>query len=344
MEDNANPNPLEAQRNNIVEANAVGGGSSSNVFFTKLQKYKGDINEDLSTWIREFDRCCVIANKTDDLVKGQYLMFCVCGRAKAVLEDFEAGRGAAQTYTNLIMKLKTTFESTSARESKMSMFEDRRQNLGETEEAFMLDLLRLYKNANPMATAEVLDVALKRKFLQGISPDLKKNLFIFCNDPYGETVTREDLLVACRKSKDLLCDRPEGNPTVCAIDVESRRNNEVLESIRQLSLQIGAHFSAASGEPSHSSHVAALSSNGGSFGGGVRSRGIHAGNTRGYNARQSTFRGPRVSNTQNRNGNNNLTGTTSNRSVICYRCGGQNHFARFCTLRTSSPGNRPLNE
>ena len=48
--------------------------STNNLFFTKLIKYTGEINEDLNTWLREFYRCCLIAGKTDDLVKGQHLM------------------------------------------------------------------------------------------------------------------------------------------------------------------------------------------------------------------------------------------------------------------------------
>ena len=118
---------------NVVPANS-GGSSSNNLFFTKLRKFNGDITEDLNTWIREFERCCLIANKTEDLVKGQYLMLCVGGRAKAVLDDLEAGLGVAQNYTALVAKLRSTFDSTAARESKMTMFEERRQKLEETKE------------------------------------------------------------------------------------------------------------------------------------------------------------------------------------------------------------------
>ena len=71
----------------IVQTSASGANS---LFFTKLTKFSGHISEDLNTWIREFERCCLITNKTEELVKGQYLMFCVGGRAKAVLDDFEA--------------------------------------------------------------------------------------------------------------------------------------------------------------------------------------------------------------------------------------------------------------
>ena len=124
---NNNGNPVAGNTSNTSS-------HSSNLFFTQLRKFTGVISDDLTTWLREFERCCVIANKTDDLVKGQYLMLCVGGRAKAVLDDFEAENGTAQNFTALLEKLKTTFDNTSSREFKMTMFEERRQQIGETEE------------------------------------------------------------------------------------------------------------------------------------------------------------------------------------------------------------------
>ena len=161
--------------------NAHGNSSSNNLFFMKLKKYNGDLSEDLSTWLREFERCCLIAHKTDMLVKGQYLMLCVGGRAKAVLDDYETELGAAQNFDALVTKLTDTFDSTTSRETKMTMFEERRQQIGETEEEFMLQLLRLYKNANPTASTVAMNLALKRKLLQGVSPSLKKNIFLYCS-------------------------------------------------------------------------------------------------------------------------------------------------------------------
>ena len=125
---------------------------ASSIFFTKLTKYKGEIDEDLNTWLREFERCCVIANKQDDNVKGQYLMLCVEGRAKVVLEKFEAETGEPQEYDDLVAELKRVFDTTASREAKMAIFEKRMMRIGETEEAFMLDLLKLFHNANPTAT------------------------------------------------------------------------------------------------------------------------------------------------------------------------------------------------
>ena len=61
--------------------------SALSIVFTKLERFTGNNGSDLTTWIRNFERCCVIANKTDDLVKGQLMMLCVEGQALAVLED-----------------------------------------------------------------------------------------------------------------------------------------------------------------------------------------------------------------------------------------------------------------
>ena len=85
--------------------------AASNIFFTKLVKYKGDICEDLHTWLREFERCCVIANKQEPNVKGQYLMLCVEGRAQAVLEKFETEQGAAQEFDILVAELQRVFDN-----------------------------------------------------------------------------------------------------------------------------------------------------------------------------------------------------------------------------------------
>ena len=96
--------------NAVIENTAQSNPNTNNLFFTKLRKFTGEITDDLNTWLREFERCCVIANKTDELVKGQYLMFRVSGRAKAVLDDLEAEAGTAQNFTVLTTKLRTKFD------------------------------------------------------------------------------------------------------------------------------------------------------------------------------------------------------------------------------------------
>ena len=172
--------------------------SSFNIIFSKLEKFTGDGHIDLRQWLRNFDRCCVIAEKSDDLVVGQILMLCVDGRAKAVLDQFEEEQGDPQKYSELKKQLNAVFDSDSDREAHMTAFERCVQRIGESEEEFMTHLLQLYKAADPQAKTNVINHAVKRKFLQGISDTLRRNIFIFCSNPYDEKVSHQDLLKASR--------------------------------------------------------------------------------------------------------------------------------------------------
>ena len=58
--------------------------------FQKLEKFSGKTDDDLSSWLRSFERCCLIAGKNDDLVKGQLLTLCLCDQALAVVDRLEA--------------------------------------------------------------------------------------------------------------------------------------------------------------------------------------------------------------------------------------------------------------
>ena len=61
--------------------------SALNIVFSKLEKFTGNGSLDLRTWLRNFERCSVIADKKDDLIKGQILMLCVDGRPRAILDQ-----------------------------------------------------------------------------------------------------------------------------------------------------------------------------------------------------------------------------------------------------------------
>ena len=172
--------------------------SSFNIIFSKLEKFTGDENVDLHQWLRNFDRCCVIAEKSDDLVVGQILMLCVDGRAKAVLDQFEEEKSSPQKYSELKKQLTAVFDSEADREAHMTAFERCIQKIDESEEEFMTHLLQLFKAANPNAKTEVINHAVKRKFLQGISDALRRNIFIFCKNPYDDAVSHQDLLKASR--------------------------------------------------------------------------------------------------------------------------------------------------
>ena len=172
--------------------------SALNIVFSKLEKFTGNGNLDLRQWLRNFERCCVIAAKEDDLVQGQILMMCVEGRAKATLDQFEDEQGTAQKYTVLKKQLSTVFDSPADREAHMTAFEGRMQRVNESEDEFMTSLLSLYRAANPDAKTEDINRAVKRKFLQGIADHLRRNIFIFCANPYEDKVSHQDVLKACR--------------------------------------------------------------------------------------------------------------------------------------------------
>ena len=76
------------------------------MLFTKWDRFSDAGSKDLDTWLRNFDRCCAIANKNDDAVKGHILMLFVDGQAKAVLEELEEEKGSAQKYSVCVTKLR----------------------------------------------------------------------------------------------------------------------------------------------------------------------------------------------------------------------------------------------
>ena len=147
--------------------------------------------------MHSFERCCVIADKDDNLIKGQVLMMCIDGRAKAILDQFEAEKGSPQKYTALKAQLCMVFDSPADHEAHMIAIECCMHRLNESEDEFMTSLLSLYPAANPDDKTEDINRVVKRKFLQGISDNLCHNLFIFCSNPYDDKVCHQDALKAC---------------------------------------------------------------------------------------------------------------------------------------------------
>ena len=192
-------------------------GSNAYMFST-LEKFSDGNGAQLNSFLSKFDRCCVIGNKVDadaNPVKGQLLMLFVEGRASAILEEYEQTQGGNQlTYAVLAQKLRDHFDSAETRENSMPIIEGRIQKVNETEEEFMLDLLKLYQTANPDHAAAVTLLAVKRKFLAGIAPMLKTNIYVFCSDPLGANVTREQLLTHCRKARNMMA--AQGNDSTTA--------------------------------------------------------------------------------------------------------------------------------
>ena len=106
--------------------------SALNIVFSKLEKFTGNGSLDLRTWLRNFERCSVIADKKDDLVKGQILMLCVDGRPRAILDQYEEVKATPQKFTDLKKQPEEIFDSPADREAKMTEFETSIQHVDET--------------------------------------------------------------------------------------------------------------------------------------------------------------------------------------------------------------------
>lgn len=314
--------------------------SSFSVLFTRLERFTDSSSTDLQTWLKNFDRCCVIANKTDDLVKGQLLMMFVEGQAKAILEEFEEEKGTPQNYTALVQKLKSYFDTVASRETKMAAFESRTQNLDESEEEFMFALVKLFRTANPGVTGVHFENALKRKFLQGISPELKKNLFVFCNNPYDETITRTALLEFTRNAKVHLSTTesfPNATTTTTKVLTASEqtdtKKSEIMSAIHNLSLQFDQHIAKTETKFQEQDETLAAVFN--HRGGDNRSR-FNRSSSRGmYNrgrGRENYYRGRNENSKWQPNQNKN---ESYNENIRCYNCGEPNHMAKHCLSKKS---------
>ena len=109
----------------------------------------------------------------------------------------------------------------------------------------MFSLVKLFRAAiNPGSSADAVNTAVKRKFLQGISPSLRKGIFVFCNDPYLDSVSQEQLLQDCRKAKvhfassDVIDHKP---PKINAVH---QTPQPILKAISDLTKQMSDHMVA----------------------------------------------------------------------------------------------------
>ena len=81
--------------------------------FNKIEKFNGE--EDLECWFRKFNRCCNLAQKDDDVVKGQLLMMCLSGQALAIAEQLEVDRAGDITYAQIKRRLESVFDTVASR-------------------------------------------------------------------------------------------------------------------------------------------------------------------------------------------------------------------------------------
>ena len=96
--------------------------SSFSIIFSKLEKFTGDRNVDLYQWLCNFNRFCVIAEKSDNIAIGQILMLFVDGRAKTILDQCEEEKGDPQKYIEVKKQLNVDFDSDSDRQAHITAF------------------------------------------------------------------------------------------------------------------------------------------------------------------------------------------------------------------------------
>ena len=134
-------------------------GNNFMAVFNSLDKFDGA--GDLAAWLTRFNRCCLLTNKNEDDTKGQLIMLCLSGQALAVAEQLVLERDGAQTFAQVRARLETVFDTVALREQKMNMFENRIQKPDESEDQFMLELVQLYRSANPGAPDREFQKAIK---------------------------------------------------------------------------------------------------------------------------------------------------------------------------------------
>ena len=193
---------------------------------------------------------------------------------------------------------------------------------------FYSELYNLYTSANPDLDPEIQTTAIKRKFLQGISPEIKRNIFVFCNDPYDTAVSRDKLLEYCRNAKVYLSAQSNTNLSVTIGNGSREENsngdssgrNEVISAIERLNTQLQQHVNQTEERLTAQNEVlAALGRSNYRGRGSVRGRYVNSPNR--YSRGSHRGRG----NIRARTPTDNNT-----RNVVCFKCGGINHYARNC--------------
>ena len=297
--------------------------NSSISIFQKLEKFAGQRGDDLTSWLRKLERCCVISGKSDDdLVKGQLLLLCLCGQALSVAERLEDEKKEPQEFADLKAKLVAVFNSHANRENKQEEFEKRHIEINESEDEFMLGLIKLHRSANPKSTDQELNRNVKRKFLNGIATKLKRNVFIFCTDPHAATVSVDNLLEAVRKAKLYISEQDDDKESVNVVGSNADESNSILKAIEGLRQSLDTHIRSTSEQFSEQSmRINAISDDRPRRGDDRQNKFVNA---------ESSMREQRYRNDGNRRGRYRTENQGNRNSPICYKCNQPNHFARDC--------------
>ena len=295
--------------------------------FNTLQKFTGE--GDLKTWLEKFNNCCELANKNEDNVKGKLIMLCLSGQALAVAEQLSNELDGAQTLAQVKTRLESVFDTAATREQKMVCFDTRILKIDESLDEFMLDLVQLYKSANPNAANADQSKAVKRKFMQGIPSNLRQAVYVFINDPFAVTVSHRTLLDAARSAKLALLDEQPSVDVLNSVGVSTNSapsNADVMAAIASLNQRFDDHVNVCN------SGNAVNAIGRGARRGNSRGQGRGPGRGRGRNRNWNNNNNNNNSNNINNNNdnNNNRRSNNNNQSIRCDKCGLLNHLAQHC--------------
>ena len=81
----------------------------------------------------------------------------------------------------------------------------------------MLELVQLYRAANPQATDAELRKAVKRKSMRSSSPELRRSIFGYNNAPYDAIVTDMNKLEYARNAQLNLIQTPTDNQATASL-------------------------------------------------------------------------------------------------------------------------------
>ena len=118
-------------------------------------------------------------------------MMCLSGQALAVAEQLEEEKKTPQKFSELEVRLESVFTTMAG--SKIGWNLKTEFRIQESKDEFMLSLVKLCSTANSDEGEDVSMKAIKLRFMNGISNEVRKSLYIFCNDPHAITVTYQQL-------------------------------------------------------------------------------------------------------------------------------------------------------